>query len=166
MTMALSTKFTTLVNKLQASPSDPMLKHDLLKCLPEMKALAKVNPWALFCLAQVYPQTSPQYLHMMTKSADSGCTNAMLAAAIVLLKSASSGDVKKAARYVQQIRQSNDSYIIGLGESLVENSPILAKELKNQARSNTEIKKSCGFFAKQTEKEVVDPVVAQQGLNA
>jgi len=49
---------------------------------------------------------------------------------------------------------------------LVENSPILAKELKNQARSNTEIKKSCGFFAKQTEKEVVDPVVAQQGLNA
>lgn len=131
-----SSEFASLVNQLHRSPNDPALKQALIRRLPEMKALAKINPLALFRLAQIYPQASAQYQQMMTQSADLGCTNAMLALCQLLLKSNTSGDLNKAAQYMNRIEQSNDTYIIKHSRSLLDTHPQLA-ELKSQAKIDT-----------------------------
>ncbi len=158
----LSSEFAALVNKLHRSPNDPALKQAVVIRLPEMKALAKVSPLALFRLAQVYPQNSAQYQHMMTQSANSGCTNAMLALCHLLLKSNAPGDLKKAAQYMTQIERSSDSYIISHSRSLLETHPQLAAELKSQATGNAYQQGprffSNGFEGKRQE-QVVSPEV-------
>ena len=83
----ISGEFATLVDKVHQYPDDSLLKQKVVRRLPEMRALAQKNPLAMYHLAQVYSPASPQYKEMMTRSADMGCTNAMLAVCQLLLKS-------------------------------------------------------------------------------
>ncbi|TAL64284.1 MAG: hypothetical protein EPN84_03705, partial [Legionella sp.] len=106
-----SGEFANLLSQLQRSPHDSALKQAVVKHLPEMKALAKVNPLALFHLAQIHPQNSKQYQQMMRQSAELGCTNAMLALAQVLAKSKNPLDLHKAGQFIVKIVGSQDSYI-------------------------------------------------------
>lgn len=145
-----SSEFASLVNQLHRSPDDPALKQALVRRLPEMKALAQVNPLALFRLAQIYPQNSAQYQNMMIQSADLGCTNAMLALCHLLLKSNTFGDLKKAAGYMNRIEHSNDSYIMKQSRSLLETHPQLALEMKSQIKADGH-HKGPRFFASQTD---------------
>jgi hypothetical protein len=155
-TLDFSSEFATLVNRLHQSPDDPALKQALVRRLPEMKALAKVNPLALFRLAQIYPKHSEQYQQMMKQSANAGCTNAMLALCHLLLKSNQPNDLKKAAHYINQIEHSNDSYMISHGRSLLETHPQLASELKSQIKSN-DYQYASRFFSNGLEREELKP---------
>lgn len=129
----ISSEFATLLNELQQSPENPIVKQALIRRLPEMKALAKVNPLALFRLAQIYAESSIQYRQMMLQSADAGCTNAMLAVCQFLVKSQLPQDVKKAVGYFRKIASSNDSYIKELSNELLINSPDLQAEINAQS---------------------------------
>lgn len=120
-----SSEFAALVRKLKNAPDDPVLKQDLIRRLPGMKALARRNPLALYRLAKVYPKNSGQYYQMMVQSADAGCTNAMLALCKLLVKSASSTDKLVVVNYLNKIFSSNDSYIIQRAEAFLEMHPDL-----------------------------------------
>jgi len=125
-----SSEFATLVNQLHCSPDDPVLKQAVVSRLPQMKALAQKSPLALYRLAQVYPKSSTQYAEMMSKAADLGCTNAMLAACQFLVKTSRSDDFRKAAYYMLLIDQSADSYIKQNSRSLLDNYPQLSEEMR------------------------------------
>jgi hypothetical protein len=134
MTVRLDTshKFATLVKQLHQSPDNPALKQELVRSLPEMKALAKVNPLAQYRLAQIHSPGSPQYKQMMRQSANMGCTNAMLAICEVLVKSNTSADLNTAAHYMELIERSKDSYILKQSRSLLDEHPQLAVLMKTE----------------------------------
>lgn len=92
--------FATLVNQLQQSPEDPYLKQKIVKYLPYMQELAKKNPFALYHLAHVFPEKSSQHKNMILKSAELGCTNAMLAACKFLAESKRPEDQQKAKLFL------------------------------------------------------------------
>lgn len=125
-----SSEFAAIVNQLKNSPEDAGLKQSLIKCLPEMRALAEVNPLAMFRLAQIYPPNSSQYRELIIQSANNGCTNAMLAACDLFLNANMSPDVEKAADYFRMIEKSGDTYILKNAQALRESHPELAKALK------------------------------------
>lgn len=157
----LSGKFD-LIEKLLRSPNDPALKQELLIGLPAMKALAKVNPMAKFRLAQLHPQTSPQYKQMMMESAALGCTNAMLALCELLVKSK---EPKKAAQYIVMIEGSNDSYILKHSKSLLEKYPELAAELKTQPKVENQ-QNSHRFFAAIPDRKAQEIEELRKGYSA
>ncbi|AAU28649.1 TPA: Dot/Icm T4SS effector Ceg33 [Legionella pneumophila] len=127
-----SSEFAALVKQLQREPDNPGLKQAVVKRLPEMQLLAKTNSLALFRLAQVYSPSSSQHKQMILQSAAQGCTNAMLSACEILLKSGAANDLITAAHYMRLIQSSKDSYIIGLGKKLLEKYPDFAEELKSK----------------------------------
>lgn len=143
-------KFASLVNQLQQAPQDPALKQAVVRFLPEMMALAKVNALALYHLAQVYHPSSPTYRHMMLKAADQGCTNAMLAACQLLLKTGSANDLKEAVRYMQKIEASTDSYIKNGSKALLETYPDFAAMIASQYAGSASYSKA-RFFSKEPE---------------
>lgn len=164
-TFDLSSEFASIVDKLQKSPEDPTLKQALLKRIPEMKALAKVNALALYRLAQIYPQNSAQYQLMMNKSADMGCTNALLALCELSLKSNTHADLKKAAGYMDRIAVSNDSYIIKHSRSLLETHPQLEAEMKTSSKVNLR-SQSNRFFSSVADKKEDENAAPQLGVNS
>jgi len=127
-----SNEFASLVKKLQGSPNNPELKQAILKHLPEMRALAGSNSLALYHLAYIFPPNSGQHKQALLQAADKGCTNAMLDACKLLVKSGKPADMKKAAHYLLMIEQSNDSYIIQHSKSLLADSPQLARAVQEQ----------------------------------
>ncbi len=132
-----SSEFARLLSQLQQSPESVALKQAIVLRLPEMKALAQNNhPLALYWLAQSYCASSPQYKEMMFRSADLGCTNAMLAACQLLFKSNQRADVGKAAEYMKSIEASNDSYIKNAAQELLMKLPqrtqLSTKSLSNR----------------------------------
>lgn len=129
-TLDLSHQFASLVKQLHQSPDNPALQNAVVRRLPEMMALAKVNPLAQYRLAQMHSPTSPQYKQMMRQSANMGCTNAMLAVCELLLKSNASADLKTAAHYMDMIEQSKDTYILKQSRDLLEAHPGLAAFMK------------------------------------
>lgn len=118
-----SSEFASLVEQLINNPDNPVLKLALIKQLPQMKALAEIEPLSLFRLAQLYIPTSPQYKTMITESAARGCTNAMLAVCELLLKSNRQEEMQQADHYLQKIDASNDSYIIEKSKKLLAQYP-------------------------------------------
>lgn len=128
-TVVFGSEFTSLLSQLKQSPENPVLKQAVLEQLPLMKALAVKNPFALYCLAQVYSDRSPRYKQLMIQAAEAGCTNAMLAICKVFLKSQ---DLKQAAYYVQKIAASDDSYIKKQGKELLAIYPQLAAKANLQ----------------------------------
>jgi hypothetical protein len=127
-----SSDFVALVNQLHQSPYNPALKQAVVRRLPEMLAYAQCNPMALFRLAQIYPPNSCQYKQMMRRSAQRGCTNAMLAMCELLLKSNNNEDLELASQYMVMIENSNDSYIIESSRTILANHP--RKRSKSVAR--------------------------------
>lgn len=119
----LSSEFSSLASQLQQCPDDQHLKQIVVSRLPEMRALAKVNPLAMFHLAQIYAPTSPQYKQMMRQSANLGCTNAMLALCELMVHSTTDADIKTAAHYLSLIERSNDSYIMQKAQELMDANP-------------------------------------------
>lgn len=114
-----SSEFASLVEQLIKNPDNPILKLALIRQLPQMKALAEIEPLSLFRLAQLYIPTSSQYKTMMTESAERGCTNAMLAVCELLLKSNRQENMQQVDHYLQKIDASNDSYIIEKSRKLL-----------------------------------------------
>lgn len=133
----MGSEFADLISQLQQTPENHLLKHAVINKMPQMKALARGNPMALYRLAQVYSESSPQYKSMMQQSADLGCTNAMLSMCQCLVKSNSTQDLKRAVIYYTKIQASNDSYIKELSHELLEHSPQLQAELKFQTSSDS-----------------------------
>ena len=145
-----SHKFASLLKQLHQSPDNPALQQELVRSLPEMKALAKVNSLAQYRLAQIHSPTSPQYKQMMRQAANMGCTNAMLALSEVLLKSTVPADLKTAAHYMVLIGRSQDSYILKQSSALLEAHPELAVLMKAEAKSSLKSESYNtvhGFFA-------------------
>ncbi|HAU1295422.1 TPA: type IV secretion protein Dot [Legionella pneumophila] len=145
-----SSEFAALVKQLHKAPDDSGLKQAVVKRLPEMQVLAKTNPLALFRLAQIYSPSSSQYKQMILQSAAQGCTNAMLSACEILLKSGSTNDLITAAHYMRLIQRSKDSYIIELGKKLLEKYPGFAEELKSNSKE-VPYHSAIRFFGIQTE---------------
>lgn len=148
-----SHEFSSLVKQLHVSPDNPALKQAVVRYLPEMMALAKVNPVALYRLAQIHSPTSPQYKQMMRQAATMGCTNAMLAISELLVKSHSPVDLKTAAHYLTMIERSKDSYMIKQSRTLLDSHPEVASLMKAEFKAdsyNTGIR----FFNKQAEARV------------
>ncbi|HHX3462809.1 TPA: Dot/Icm T4SS effector Ceg33 [Legionella pneumophila] len=145
-----SSEFAALVKQLQREPDNPGLKQAVVKRLPEMQLLAKTNSLALFRLAQVYSPSSSQHKQMILQSAAQGCTNAMLSACEILLKSGAANDLITAAHYMRLIQSSKDSYIIGLGKKLLENYPDFAEELKSKSKE-IPYQSTLRFFGVQSE---------------
>lgn len=145
-TLDSSYKFATLVERLHKSPDNPALKQELVRSLPEMKALAKVNPLAQFRLAQIHAPNSPQYKQMMRQSANMGCTNAMFALCELLVKSKSPADLKTAAHYMLMIERSKDSYIIKQSQSLLAEHPELAALMKAESKSGVKVESHNAAF--------------------
>lgn len=125
-----STEFAALVARLQNNPDDPALKQAVVKHMPEMRALAKTSPIALYQLAKVYAPNSSQYKQMMLQSASAGCTNAMLALCRLLLKTGSADDVITATHYMRMIQTSGDSFILKRSKELLEDYPGFARQLQ------------------------------------
>lgn len=125
----LSSDFSSLVSQLQQCPDDQILKQLVVSRLPEIKAIAEVNPLAMFHLAQIHSPTSPQYKLKMRQSANLGCTNAMLALCELMVSSSSGADMKTAAHYLNLIARSNDSFIIQKAQQLLEDNPDFALEV-------------------------------------
>lgn len=125
-TVVFGGEFTSLLSQLKQSPENPALKQAVLEQLPLMKALAVKNPFALYCLAQVYSERSSKYKQLMIQAAEAGCTNAMLAICKAFLKSQ---DLKQAAYYMQKIEASDDSYIKKQGKELLGIYPQLAAKV-------------------------------------
>lgn len=121
-------EFTTLVSQLHQSPNDHAIKAALVKSLPEMLVLAKENhPMALYHVAHIYPQNSPQYKQTMRQSANLGCTNAMLEMCQILAKKNDVNELNVASHYLGMINESNDSYIKEQAQKLIAEYPELAK---------------------------------------
>ncbi|MDR3502685.1 MAG: hypothetical protein P4L79_08895 [Legionella sp.] len=118
--------FAALVSQLQQSPEDPYLKQKVVKYLPYMQELAKKNPLALYHLAHVFPEKSSQHKNMILKSAELGCTNAMLAACKFLAESKRPEDQQKAKSFLTEIELSQDSFIMKHSKELVAAHPHLA----------------------------------------
>lgn len=131
-----SSEFAALVKQLHRTPNDPRVKQAVVGRLPEMRALAKTNPLALFRLAQVYSPSSSQYKQMIMESAAKGCTNAMLSACQLLLKSETSEDMITAVHYMRIIQNSNDSYITKLSKELLDNYPRFAEEFNSRSKES------------------------------
>jgi hypothetical protein len=125
-----SNDFASIVNQLHRSPEDPHLKRQVVKHVAEMKKLAETHPLALYHLAHIYPPKSSQYRQAILQSADLGCTNAMLAACQLLLKTNQPEDLQKAVDYVAGIKESKDSYIIKHCIELLNENPQLAKAVQ------------------------------------
>lgn len=134
LTSDSSSQFAALVNQLQNAPDDPALKQALVRRLPEMMALARVNPLAMYRLAQVYAPGSAQYRDLMLKSANNGCTNAMLAVVELLVNTGSAADLRQAVDYMRRIENSEDSYILSRSEALLHNTPSLAEAMKVESQ--------------------------------
>lgn len=125
--------FAALVNQLQQSPEDPYLKQKVVKYLPYMQELAKTEPLALYHLAHVFPEKSSQHRNMILKSAELGCTNAMLAACKFLAESNRPEDQQKAKSFLVEIERSQDSFIMKHSKELVEEHPHLAPSTPTQS---------------------------------
>lgn len=147
----LSHEFSSLVKQLHQAPEDPVLKQAVVRRLPEMMALAKVNPVALYRLAQIHAPTSAQYKQMMRQAANLGCTNAMLAICEVLLQSNTPADLKTVAHYMLMIERSKDSFIIKQSRSLLASHPEVAVEIKAEAKSDS-YNTSHRFFTSQPDR--------------
>ncbi|BCA94277.1 hypothetical protein TUM19329_06380 [Legionella antarctica] len=132
-----SHEFVTLVTQLHQSPDDYALKQAVVEKLPKMRALAKANPLDLYRLAQIHAPTSPQYKQMMRQAATMGCTNAMLAAAEILVNSKVPADLQTAAHYLSMIARSKDSFIIAQGRTLLESYPQVAALMKADSKSDS-----------------------------
>lgn len=148
-----SSEFASLVNELHQSPNNPELKQAVLRRLPEMKALAQVNPLALYRLAQVFPKSSAQYEHMMRESAAKGCTNAMFAMCELLLNSKLPTSIEQAADYLTAIYQSQDSYIIKQSRELIAEYP----EVLDAMRAGKDYQHNFRFFTAQHMQEDIEP---------
>ncbi|WP_428412330.1 hypothetical protein [Legionella sp.] len=154
--------FAALVSQLQQSPEDPYLKQKVVKYLPYMQELAKKNPLALYHLAHVFPEKSSQHKNMIIKSAELGCTNAMLAACKFLAESKRPEDQQKAKSFLAEIERSQDSFIMKHGKELIDEHPHLATTtavqsgmISNAATANHR------FFAK-IESKALDAVQDSQ----
>jgi hypothetical protein len=163
-TLVNSHEFAALVKKLQGAPNDPAVKQEVVRLLPEMIALAKVNPLAMYRLAQIHSPTSIQYKQMMCQSAKMGCTNAMLAISQVLMKSSSPADVKTAAHYMLMIERSKDSYIFEQSRDLLNTYPELAAAMKSESRTDINAR-SHRFFASSLERDIKPEVENQSKLD-
>ena len=150
----LSSEFTLLVNQLQARPDDIALKKNLLRYLPQMKALAEVNPLALYRLAQIYPKNSAQYQQTILQSADLGCTNAMLEASQFLLKSKNPKDFPKVIEYLRKIHLSKDSFMIKNAKALLKAHPTLAKTVQDKIKMHAPQKSRQIFFKNKAKEKV------------
>ncbi|CAM3036919.1 Dot/Icm secretion system substrate [Legionella steigerwaltii] len=148
-------QFAELVKQLHKSPNDHALKQTVVQHLPKMVNLAQDNPMALFHLAHIYPPTSSQYKQTMRQAANLGCTNAMLVMVQILGNSNDAGDLKKAIHYLSMINKSEDSFIKGQAQLLVDESPQLAKAVQEQTRvkSNLNYGLAHRFFTARPEKE-------------
>ncbi|CEG57891.1 hypothetical protein [Legionella fallonii] len=141
----LSHEFDSLVKKLKLDPDNPVLKMEIVKRIPEMKVLAKLNPLAQYRLAQAYSPGSDEYNEMMAESAEKGCTNAMLTICQDKLNSTSrtTGDLKIVAHYIAMIErlatreQSKDSYILKQSRALLESHPEVAALMKGEFKANS-----------------------------
>jgi len=153
-----SSEFAHLVSQLQESPDNPALKQAVVSRIPEMMALAEVNPLARYRLAQIYPPSSAQHKLALQQSADSGCTNAMLALCQQLVKSNNPADMKKASYYMSLIMTSKDSYIIKHSKPLLEKYPQLAPELKDKPKSASSYAHNHRFFTALPERKKQEPV--------
>ncbi|WP_149865198.1 hypothetical protein [Legionella saoudiensis] len=152
--------FAALVSQLQQSPEDPYLKQKVVKYLPYMQELAKKNPLALYHLAHVFPEKSAQHKNMIIKSAELGCTNAMLAACKFLVESKRPEDQQKAKLFLAKIEQSEDSFIMKHGQELAAKHPHLATAVQPAIVSNAATANH-RFFTK-AESKTQDVVLEKQ----
>jgi hypothetical protein len=138
VTLDLSYEFASLVKKLHESPNNPVLKQEVVSKIPDMIILAKVSPLAQFRLAQMHSPTSPQYKQMMRKSANMGCTNAMLALCEVLLKqeAPTSADLKTAVHYMRMIEGSDDTFILEQRNALLKTNPQVAALMRAECKEH------------------------------
>jgi hypothetical protein len=152
VTVDLSYKFASLVKQLQESPGDPVLKQAVVSKIPDMMALAKVNPLAQYRLAQIHSPSSFQYKQMMRQSANMGCTNAMLAICEVLLKpdSPASADLLTAAHYMKMIENSKDTFILEQSKFLIASKSELAALMKTTTKTDC-YNSDFRFFTRQPE---------------
>lgn len=150
-----SSEFASLVSQLQRSPDDVNLKMQVIKHLPQMKELAKTNPLALYHLSVIYPLKSEQYRQTVLQAADLGCTNAMLTACQLLSAAERPGDKELAAHYLQQIAESQDSYIIKKSNKLFgkvqQPQELASTPSKTQAGNHAQ-----GFFTLPPERKEMD----------
>ena len=152
-------EFVALVNELQSAPDNHGLQQKLVHCLPGMKALASKDPLALFQLAKIYAPSSPEYRNTVRRSANQGCTNAMLELCQLLVQSGKPEELKTAAHYMKKIKLSNDSHIYDLSKALLEKHPALGRVMAEQTTSQ-----SHRFFRPDTrteEKQVPVPFQAR-----
>lgn len=154
--------FAALVSQLQQSPEDPYLKQKVVKYLPYMQELAKKNPLALYHLAHVFPEKSPQYRNMILKSAELGCTNAMLAACKFLAESKRPEDQQKATSFLAEIERSQDSFIMKHGKELIAEHPHLAATTTVQATVVTNAATANHRFFAKAENKALDTVLDSQ----
>lgn len=161
-TYVSSGDFAALVNQLQQSPEDPYLKQKVVKYLPYMQELAKNNPLALYHLAHVFPEKSSQHKNMILKSAELGCTNAMLAACKFLAESKRPEDQQKAKLFLVEIELSQDSFIMKHSKELVAAHPHLANTAAVQpGMASNAATANHRFFAK-AESQTHDVVLESQ----
>lgn len=156
-----SSEFASLVEQLIKNPDNPVLKLALIRQLPQMKALAEMEPLSLFRLAQLYIPTSSQYKTMMTESAERGCTNAMLAVCELLLKSNRQEDMQQVDHYLQKIDASNDSYIIEKSRKLLAQYPHDAVVNAPEVTVASGLK-TMGFFKPSTTNESSNELAPQE----
>ncbi|MFJ1269754.1 hypothetical protein ACD661_14410 [Legionella lytica] len=154
--------FAALVNQLQQSPEDPYLKQKVVKYLPSMQELAKKNPLALYHLAHVFPEKSSQHRNMILKSAERGCTNAMLAACKFLAESNRPEDQQKAKSFLVEIERSQDSFIMKHSKELVEEHPHLATNTTVQSGVVSNAATAHHRFFAKAENNALDVVLERQ----
>lgn len=139
-----STTFASLVNELHKSPDDPLLKHRIMGYLQQMKKLAEHDALALYHLAFVFAPNTPQQRKYLLRSADLGCTNAMVAACKMLVQSKTPGDLPKAILYLKKIEQSSDTYIKEQAQELIRKYPELTPTQQEKLSIGAH---AYGFFA-------------------
>lgn len=146
------------VKALAGNPGDYQNKSEVLRLLKQMKALAgHGDVMAQYHLAQVFPRNSDGYLEWMQAAAKQGLTNAMLDLSSCLAETGAKANLERAARYLQQIFLSKDSYIMAEANSLLEANPLLRQAFEKGMVVEISKASQAGFFAQNNVVSSDDP---------
>jgi hypothetical protein len=132
MATDIVTEFRHVLSQLQKkgrSGEQQRLKETVLELLPGIRELAdKGNANAQYRLAFAYPSDSNKFIHYTEKAFNKGITAAGLDLAKALVEShGGQKSMQKAAKAIEKILQSNDSFIKAQTNEFIGKNPKIAK---------------------------------------